>query len=246
VEFYKNQNYFQVSALKEHKAKSLEECQHIAPLLSEGWWEFAQLTDQLQREFLREFWIHALPYVPHIYRMIDDFFARVQKITIYLVQEKQGEAFKPLMVYQFESEYYAGGPPLCPREVSHFKQLISFPLPQDYLLFFQIHDGFAKGKEKGVFPLATLNEVYGRFQQEVSLLSEKLKIESQVVDPQDLLPFYSPAAKETYQCFYKDWYPDGEVGNICAFLEEQRLSTLKQGETSAFVSFLDWLSFYLQ
>ena len=52
-----------------------------------------------------------------------------------------------------------------------------------------------------------------------------------------------------FQCFYLDWYPELNIGNVFFSSKDNTISQYKNvqnGHDLAFYSFLDWLFFYLE
>jgi hypothetical protein len=70
------------------------------------------------------------------------------------------------------------------------------------------------------------------------------------VDPKTLIPFYESFGMPFFQCFWTEWYPEEEMGNVyysgvskkILVAEDERPSE----ENMAFPTFLDWLMFYLE
>ena len=70
------------------------------------------------------------------------------------------------------------------------------------------------------------------------------------MNPRELFPFYQDFGQPCFQCFYGDWYPEQEMGNVSISLEDRRLPELEDMEDCeahlAFPTFSDWLAFYLE
>jgi hypothetical protein len=53
-----------------------------------------------------------------------------------------------------------------------------------------------------------------------------------------------------YQCFWAEWYPEQEMGNVYYSGESKTISdvfgSFSSSETMAFTTFTDWLMFYLE
>jgi hypothetical protein len=217
-----------------------EEAIEMCPQLSKGWFELSKLNSNVRLEFIRDYWINSLPYLPHVYAFLDRFFSQVKEVGIV---SAKGHVY---MTYAKETAFFIGGPPLVDAEIDNFKGNFNFPFPVDYLQFFRVHNGFSKGGDTGIFPLKDL------FDEAKKVQSRKLTLMcgSEMVDPQELFPFYRSFGLDKYQCFYKGWYVDGEVGNVLCALSEGTISDFrmrnKGEETLAFSTFLDWLIFYLE
>lgn len=228
--------------LSESPKLKWEAAKKDAPRLTKGWFELSKLEPSIRLEFIRDYWFNALPYVPSFRAFIDRFFAKVDEIGmvsvtsgVYLTYSMKGRA-----------EFFLGGPPLVDDEIEALKELIDFPLPEDFLKFFRIHNGFFKGGDTGISSSGVLVEEAQRFKE----LEITLKLGNETVSPDLLLPFYRSFGLDVYQCFYKEWYPDISVGNVLCSLSERTISDYRTREKGrdylAFPSFLDWLTFYME
>lgn len=123
-------------------------------------------------------------------------------------------------------------------------------LPPDYLAFLQIHDGFAKLNDTGIFRSSMMRYAYEQFQQ---MLSEEEEITTSLgkpVNPVTLIPFYQSYEQPFFQCFWGEWYPEQEMGNVYYSGAAKTIFTCVNPsdciETMAFETFSDWLIFYLE
>ena len=70
------------------------------------------------------------------------------------------------------------------------------------------------------------------------------------MDPKKLYPFYVSFNLPCYQCFWAEWYPEQEMGNIYYSNITQSMSCVENGNSSpenlSFATFIDWLMFYLE
>jgi hypothetical protein len=70
------------------------------------------------------------------------------------------------------------------------------------------------------------------------------------VDPGTLVPFYESSGLNSFQCFYADWYPGSEMGNLYFSGLDYTVSDLTRQsaweENGAFPTFLEWLASYLE
>jgi hypothetical protein len=248
-------NYYQVWPLHEAAPESFEEVQARAAALPKGWWELARLGTQDRIEFVRSYWQVTLPYIPHVDAAIGEFFNRLQEIEILLVKEGPTDPFVPQMIYREKGDggFFVGLPP-APRELrsSLQEQFSDSPLPQDYVAFLKIHDGFRRASDTGLVSGPRLLAHQQEFQ---GLLAERDPLPhprnpEEQVDPADLIPFYQSFGLDSFQCFYADWYPQQEMGNIYYSGIDHTLSNTadptRWTENLAFPTFLDWLAFYLQ
>lgn len=70
------------------------------------------------------------------------------------------------------------------------------------------------------------------------------------LNPRNLIPFYVSFGQHCYQCFWKEWFEESEIGNVYYSGIEHSLSEPQQGQDAdinmAFPTFLGWLMFYLE
>ena len=70
------------------------------------------------------------------------------------------------------------------------------------------------------------------------------------VDPGALIPFYETLGLDSFQCFYRDWYPGSEMGNVNFSGMDSKVSELTDknnwNDNLAFSTFSEWLAFYMQ
>ena len=70
------------------------------------------------------------------------------------------------------------------------------------------------------------------------------------VNPKKLIPFYKSFGMPYYQCFWAEWYPEQEMGNVYFTLKTKTVSDIDIEELSyeslSFPTFCDWLTFYLE
>lgn len=224
----------------EKEKLSFEEAKKGFPQISKGWFELSKLQPPVRLEFIRDYWINAVPYFPHVYAAFDRFFSQVEEIGI--VGSKRGV----YMTYTLKTTFFIGGIPLSDEGIETLKGQFDFPFPKDYLHFFRIHNGFAKGKDTGILPAEALPDACKNVRSREGII----RCGQEVVDLQELFPFYRSFGLDVYQCFYQNWYVDGQVGNVLCSLAEGKISdfrTREKGEEYlAFTSFLDWLIFYLE
>lgn len=246
-------NYFKVVVLEPDEGTSWEELKKEVPLLPRGWFELSRLKREDRIEFTRDFWISKLPYHPESLEKITQFFGTIEDIGIVVAQRHFSEQFEVHMIYALKEErgFFHGAVPLTEGELIALQAL--FPdliLPKDYLAFLQIHNGFSKSTDSGVIASHRLECCLERFfklaEREPLLLTTKGK----AVNPHSLIPFYESFGMPFYQCFWKDWYPESEMGNVYYSGSQNSISdpvdkTLSIDEM-AFPTFLDWLFFYLE
>lgn len=249
------ENYHRVWPLHLEKGSSFELVQQEAPTLPRGWWELAGLFPTDRIEFVRGFWQMTLPYAPHVDVGIGQFFSRLKDIGVFLLQPSSSQALLPYLVYQERGDggFFSGGPPISKERLARLhEQFAEQPLPADYLAFLKIHDGLSRTNDTGLISSDQLLNSYQEFQ---GLLAEREPLAhgrapEELIDPSDLIPFYQSFGLDSFQCFYADWYPQQEMGNLYYSGIDHSLSeygdSSKLSENLAFPTFLDWLLFYIQ
>lgn len=244
--------FHDVVALHDEPTLSWSEISKKVPSMPRGWYELAHLNAQDRIEFVRDFWQATLPFVPHIHTFIRDFFFSLDDIGIYAYQWKGDQEFACEVVYSLKdgSCFYHGGPPCDEKEIGFLNHHFDDDLPQDYLSFLRIHNGFSKHTDTGILKAQDVVYLHKQIEEEVLKQNLTISCRGQIIDPKDLVPFYESFGLRSYQCFFREWYPDLEMGNvyfspiekvISDFLDQNALH-----DTMAFSSFLDWLAFYLE
>jgi hypothetical protein len=70
------------------------------------------------------------------------------------------------------------------------------------------------------------------------------------VNPKSVIPFYESFGIPFYQCFWGEWYPQQEMGNVYFSHTTKTISdvggTDSSAESMAFQTFVEWLMFYLE
>jgi hypothetical protein len=226
----------------------------IAPSLPRGWYELSRLPSADRVEFTRDYWISRLPYHPEISNFLTSLFKQIDDIGIYLTQKTFEDPMRVEMAYSL-GEYggfFQGSPPVTDNELAVLQQ--SFPgqiLPADYRAFLRIHNGFAKHSDTGIFTSKDVPNRSKNFQADIGKLDPPLKSsKGEMVNPKTLIPFYESYGLPCYQCFWSEWYPLEEMGNVYYSGLTKILSDFSGegtwGENLAFPTFLDWLMFYLE
>lgn len=251
--FQEGTEFVKVVALCNEPTLEWEGVHRLAPDMPRGWWELAQLPVADRIEFVREYWTMTLPFAPHINQRIDHFFAHLEAIEFFITQKMESSPPVAEMVYEMKGDrsFFHGRPPASLEAIQQIgKWEEGLNLPSDYLAFLRIHNGFAKVTDTGVLPIAQLRAASDHLQE---LLAEggPLTLPSgEEVNPAKLVPFYRSFGLDCYQCFFGDWYPDQEMGNLYYSGIDKSLSDFSQPkswvEQQAFPTFLDWLAFYLE
>ena len=229
----------------------------LVPKMSKGWFELAHLSSKDRIDFIREFWLSILPYHSKLDDFLNRFFASLDDIGIFVTQKKFDDPFDVNLVYSLKgnSGFYRGGLPASEDDIINLeKQFPEYILPEDYIAFLRIHDGFWKttdctGIQKASHMLQTYQSFQEMLQQEDPIT---LNDNDNVVplDPRALIPFYESFGMPFYQCFWGEWYPEHEMGNVYYSGEIKRITIKSRSdlapENMAFPTFLDWLMFYLE
>ena len=224
------------------------------PALSKGWYELSRLNRRDRIDFTRDFWLEKLPYRPAFTEFIPRFFENLDDIGIFITQQKFDDPFEAFMVYSIkdDSGFYRGALPAEEQQLAAMQQ--QFPeaiLPADYKAFLQIHDGFWKTTDStGITRSAHMRAAYESF-QELLAEDEAPKLSNSLIfNPRSLIPFYESFGMPFFQCFWADWYPEEEMGNVYYSGLAKTISMPKgkgsSPENMAFPTFLDWLMFYLE
>ncbi|MFV0340121.1 MAG: SMI1/KNR4 family protein [Parachlamydiaceae bacterium] len=261
MEFYRkhpdgqSQGHFhQVIDLNDTDSYSWEAVEKMVPHLCKGWYELSQLSNNDRIEFTKSYWLSKLIFTPTLGNSIDKFFDAVDEIAVFLVQKKFDDPFEAHMIYSLKhgQGFYKG---LCgarEEEIERLKrEFTGWIFPKDYLGFLEVHNGFCKTTDSGIFSTKEMPDRYSQFQ---SLVTEKdgilTTLDELPVDPGSLAPFYASFNMPFFQCFWSEWYPEEEMGNVYYSGVTNTISILasKKGsvENMAFSTFTDWLMFYLE
>lgn len=225
------------------------------PKVCRGWYELTLFDSQDRIEFTREYWLSKLPYSPKTNEFLLHFFDSLDDVGIYIYQDKFDDPFEVDIVYSLKGNagFFRGAPAATEAQIEGIKTAFpEYPLPADYIAFLQIHGGFCKTTDcTGLIKIEHLLEQYTKFQELLAGHSDPLTTTAGVaVDPKRLIPFYESFGMPYYQCFWADWYPEQEMGNVYFSGAAWTISDVSTTETGAdsmaFPNFLDWLMFYLE
>jgi hypothetical protein len=164
-----------------------------AALLPRGWSELSALSLADRVEFTRLFWLSKwhfpLEKESFFQEKMDRFFKNLSNIEIFLVQHHAKSSYVPVMLYTLKKgHFFFASVPAQVQVVSRIAaQFSHFPLPEDYLSFFLIHDGFQRGEEAGMLSLRDLSSYYNRFRERFPSL--------------DMMPFCEWEGVHHIQCF---------------------------------------------
>lgn len=243
--------FFNVIPLIKNAPISWDSAHELVPTMCKGWFELTKLEKSDRIEFIRDFWLSKLPYHNHILENISQFFESLEDIQLYIVQETEKSALTTHLVYCLTEDrgFFHGNPGASEKEIVEIQNYFNTIFPEDYLAFLQIHNGFCKATDTGILPTSLLKETAERFW---SVAKEELIISSkgEVISPKTLIPFYESFGMPFFQCFWSEWYPDQEMGNVYYSGVTRTISDLDNELTSsenmAFPTFMDWFFFYLE
>lgn len=223
-----------------------------APELPRPWFELSRVSASDRIEFVRDLWLDRLPYSPDTHPRLDQFFQRLDDIAIVLHRQTEEEPLSVEMVYSLEdnSTFFRGLVPCKENELTALRAKLSVELPYDFQSFYHIHNGFGKLSELGLLRAEDIAQQREHLVDSLLSAQSILRAGSQPIDPQSLIPFYESFGLASYQCFYADWYPGAQMGNIYLSGIDYTVSDITDRknwtEELAFPSFLDWLVHYLE
>lgn len=238
--------------LSEEKNAKWEEISKKAPDLPRGWFELSRVSPRDRVEFTRDFWLDRIPYHPRAHPAFFEFFEQLDDIGVVLMQQKEDELFTSQLVYSLadNSSFFRGDPPTNDEELHELKEEIGVSLPHDYLSFARIHNGFGKLSEMGILKIEEIPPVKRRVMDLLIQTERAVRSGDQSVDPGALIPFYEALGLSSFQCFYTDWYPGSEMGNVYLSGIDYIVSDVSEKkawtENLAFPTFSEWLAHYLE
>jgi len=222
------------------------------PKLPKGWFELSRLSVADRIEFTKEFWLNHLPFTPKVHEYLEYFFSGLDDVGVYLTQLLFDSPFECEIVYSLRdgSCFFHGYAPCLESQISSLRKEFHDNLPEDFLSFLLIHDGFSKHNDTGIIRSAEMIPVWHQLQHELEKENAVIFCKDRIIDPKGLIPFYQFFGTYNYQCFYADWRPTQEVGNVFYSQNEHNISDFHDfrfwQENLAFPTFLDWLVFYLE
>lgn len=244
--YFAGTQFVQVRILSEEKMESWEEAAEIAFNLPRSWFELSKLSAADRVEFVRDFWLDRLPYHPTAHPAFFDFFEKLDDVAVVLTQSRKGEPFDSELVYNLAdgSSFFRGRPPCTEGDLQSLMQILEMNhLPHDFLAFAKIHNGFGKLSEMGLLEVEEIPEARRRVIE--------LVVRGQMeLEPKSLIPFFEALGLASFQCFFSDWYPGNEMGNVYLSGIDYTLSDMTNkkmwAERLAFATFSEWLAYYLQ
>ena len=247
-------NFHTVLSLHESPEFEWETLHQKIPSLPRGWYELSRLSSKDRIEFSRDFWLSQLPYRAELNSFLEKFFVSLDDVGILATQKKFDDPFEASLIYCLREEdgFFRGTPPIDPKGLEQLQALFAPYLPpNDYLAFLHIHDGFSKATDcTGIAPSKQMREKYEMFQQMLEQQDPIITSIGTTVDPKTLIPFYESFGMPFFQCFWAEWYPEQEMGNVYYSTKSKTISDLftrgASSESMAFPTFVDWLTFYLE
>jgi hypothetical protein len=248
--FYDDANFEEVLVLSEEPKKNWSDIEQLVPSLPRGWFELSRIPSEDRVEFSCSYWLKRLPFNPKAYAAISEFFSALDDVGVVLVKNK--ESWIPQLVYSFmdNSCFFRGLPPATEAQVEELKSELDFAFPSDWVAFTKIHNGFGKLSELN---LLKIEEIPAARRKVVEMLLKAPRIVrsgERAIDPSSLVPFFEASGLSSFQCFYADWYPENEMGNVYFSGIDYTVSDANRERPSAegggFSSFLEWLASYLE
>jgi len=246
--------FHEVLLLDKSSELSWKDVLQLIPNFPRGWFELANLNCQDRIDFTCSYWLKKLPFHVKLNETLERFFTSLDDIAIFLIKKRPDAPFQAEMVYSIADNggFYRGGFPATDMNVQTMKT--SFPnilLPEDYTSFLQIHDGWWKTTDcTGLIGSDQIADTYGQFQNRFIDLLPITTTEGIPVDPKKLIPFYKSFGMPFYQCFWAEWYPENEMGNVYYSSDSNCISGPCNREAAAemmsFPTFSEWLAFYLE
>lgn len=242
----------EVIFLNEQSNVSWEDISKKAPHLPRGWYELSKVSAKDRVEFTRDFWLDRMPYHPSAHPGFYDFFEQLDDVCVVLMKKREDDPFEAQLIYSLadNSSFFRGNPPCKESEIQELSHEIEMTLPRDYICFMRIHDGFGKLSEMGLLEVEDLAHARRRVMDLMIQSNHRITVKGKTVDPSSLIPFYETLGLASFQCFYRDWYPGSEMGNVYLSGIDYTLSDLDDkkawSENLAFPTFSEWLVQYLQ
>lgn len=223
--------------------------------ICKGWFELAQLPSADRIEFTREYWMLKMPYHHKLEEGLARFFNALDDIGIYLLKKKIDDPFEGHFIYSIKNNrgFFRGFVPATAQQLDELKCAFpNFILPNDYLTFLNIHNGFSKATDMtGLISSQLMPASYSQFQQQAEVDPPITTRKGKAVNPHLLLPFYESFGLPYFQCFWEEWYPDENMGNVYYSGDSRMISDIDNEDEDpsnnmSFPSFTDWLLFYLE
>ena len=247
---YEDANFEEVLVLSEGPARDWSEIERLAPNLPRGWFELSRVPSEDRVEFSRAFWLKRLPFNVKAHAAISDFFSSLDDVGVVLTKKK--DVWTPQLVYSFmdNSCFFRGLPPASESQIEELKEELDFAFPNDWISFAKIHNGFGKLSELDVLQMDEIPTARRKVMEMLIKAPQAVKSGEKVIDPSSLVPFFEASGLSSFQCFYADWYPGNEMGNVYFSGIDFTVSDASRreawGDNGAFPTFLEWLASYLE
>ena len=248
----KENQFKEVVYLSEDLEASWEKISKRAFDLPRAWFELSRVSAQDRVEFTRDYWLDRIPYHPSAHPAFFEFFEQLDDVGVVLVRRREDEPLDAELVYSLadQSSFFRGKPPCTEGDLHELQKEVPISFPRDYLGFLRIHNGFGKLSEMGVLEAGEVSDVRRRVIELLVQSEKRVKSGRTEIDAGALIPFYESLGLASFQCFYSDWYPGNEMGNVYLSGIDYTLSDLsdRKGwvENLAFPTFSEWLAYYLQ
>jgi hypothetical protein len=246
--------FHEVLLLDKSSELSWNDVVELVPDFPRGWFELANLSSEDRIDFTCYYWLRKLPFHLKLNESLERFFASLDDIAVFLIQKRSDGPFQAEMVYSLSDNggFYRGAFPASDANIQALKK--AFPdilLPEDYIDFLQIHDGWCKTTDStGLMSSLQIKDSYDQFQLPFVDGPILTTLKGVPVDPKKLIPFYKSFGMPYYQCFWADWYPEDEMGNVYYSSASNCISGTCNRENAAemmsFPTFSEWLAFYLE
>lgn len=229
---------------------SWDEISQKIPDLPKSWYELSRVHPLERIEFVKLLWQDLLPFHPKFSSYIERFFEKLDDIAIVIA--KRGGEYFPEMVYSFSdhSTFFVGKPPATFDDIRYFISQLGFALPKDFLSFLILHNGFGRLSSNGILSIDDVHLERQRVRK--ILMGNNFIIDHRggVVNPQSLIPFYVDSGLNSFQCFYVDWSPLDEIGNVYLSGLNNAISDISKSfdlsEELAFATFFEWFIQFLE
>jgi hypothetical protein len=217
--------------------------------MPQGWFELSRISSGDRIEFVREFWMMRLPYHPAL-KGVREFFDKLDDVGVVVSRQNQEEPWRSELVYSLRdnSTFFRGLVPASDGAIDRVRKQLGIALPRDFLAFVRLHNGFGKLTEIGLMPIESMQQVHQELVGHLVASNHPLRSKEGFVDPESLYPFYEEFGLGC-QCFYSDWYPESEMGNVyfssVDYIISDTTDRRSWSEQLAYLTFLNWLSAFL-
>ena len=248
--FREGPNFEKVIFLSDHVDIRWKDIIEKSPDFPRGWFELNRISVENRIHFTYDFWLDKLPFNANIHPVLTAFFDRLDDVGIVLHWKK--EVWVPELIYSLRdnSSFFRGLTGASQSDLEEIKVNAGFLLPRDYLAFMKIHNGFGQLSQMGLLKADALGEAKRRLTEMILKTDQVVKSGPISVDPSALCPFYEVYGLNSFQCFYEDWYPNSEMGNVYFSGIDYTVSdtSLQRAwsENLAFSTFLEWFIDYLE